>query len=84
MFYYEFKNWTKAQDFNNKIFRINKLFILRKLEYLRLIYLVLSKKNLKLILDIIRYPSIFYMLKLLLIFFIPFSIVRLQKKYLSQ
>jgi len=84
MFYYEFKNWTKAQDFNNKIFRINKLFILRKLEYLRLIYLVLSKKNLKLIIDIVRYPSILYMFKLLIIFFIPTSIISLQKKYLSQ
>lgn len=80
MFYYEFKNWVKSQDFKDRIFNSNKLFIYKKLEYLRLIYLILRKKNLKLLFDIIRYPSILYMLKLLFIYFTPTTILRFQKK----
>tara|TARA_B100001057_G_scaffold367642_1_gene371023 strand:+ start:2753 stop:3646 length:894 start_codon:yes stop_codon:yes gene_type:complete len=82
MFYYEYKNWTKNQNFNNKIFIKNKFKLLQKLEYLRLIYLLLYKKNFKLINDIIRFPNINLKLKLLVIYFLPKLILKLKYKYL--
>lgn len=82
MFYYEYKNWTKNQNFNDKIFTKNKFKLLQKLEYLRLIYLLLHKKNFNLLNDIIRFPNINLKLKLLVIYFLPKLILKFKYKYL--
>ena len=82
MFYYEYKDWIKNQNFNNKIFKRNKFKLLQKLEYLKLIHLLLYKKNLKLLKDIMRFPSINFKLKLLVIYFLPKLIFKLKYKYL--
>ena len=82
MFYYEYKDWIKNQDFNNRIFKKNKFELLQKLEYLKLIYHLLHKKNFKLLKDIMRFPSINFKLKLLVIYFLPKSILKLKYKYL--
>ena len=81
MFYQEFKRWIKNQDFENFYFKKNKNFLLQKLEYLRLIYLIFENKNFSLIKDIIKYPILFYKLKLIIIFFIPNSLVKLLKNF---
>ena len=49
MFYKEFKDWINHQNFNNKIFKENKIQLFLRLEYLRLIYLVLNKKKFKIV-----------------------------------
>lgn len=82
MFYYEYKNWIKNQNFNDKIFTKNKFKLLQKLEYLRLIYLLLHKKNFNLLNDIIRFPNINLKLKLLVIYFLPKLILKFKYKYL--
>ena len=82
MFYYEYKYWIKNQDFNNRIFKKNKFELLQKLEYLKLIYHLLHKKNFKLLKDIMRFPSINFKLKLLVIYFLPKLILKLKYKYL--
>ncbi|RPG95896.1 MAG: glycosyltransferase [Candidatus Pelagibacter sp. TMED165] len=82
MFYYEYKDWIKNQNFNNKIFKKNKFELLQKLEYLKLIHLLIYKKNLKLLKDIMRFPSVYFKLKLLVMYFLPKLILKLKYKYL--
>ena len=82
MFYTEFKNWINNQDFKNEIFKEKKVKLLLKLEYLKLVYLTLYKKNFWLIFKILRYPLFFLKLKLLILYFLPKFILRLRQKYL--
>tara|TARA_A100001015_G_scaffold134616_1_gene149393 strand:- start:1272 stop:2165 length:894 start_codon:yes stop_codon:yes gene_type:complete len=82
MFYYEYKDWIKNQDFNNKIFIKNKSKLFEKLEYLRLIHLLLNKKSFRLLNDIMRFPSINLKFKLLFIYFLPKLILKFRYKYL--
>lgn len=81
MFYLEFKKWVKNQNFDDSYFKKNRKFLLQKLEYLRVIYLLFSNKNLDLMFDIIKYPVFFKKLKLLLIYFLPNFIIKLKLKY---
>ncbi len=81
MFYKEFKHWVKNQDFSDYYFKKNKEFIYSKLEYLRLVYLLLHNKNLKLLSDILKFPQFFYKIKLLIIFIIPNFLLKLKKEY---
>ena len=46
MFYLEFRDWMKKQNFNNKNFKENKFYLDQKLEYLRIINLLMSNKRL--------------------------------------
>ena len=82
MFYNEYKVWINQQDFSNKVFKKNKVQLFQRLEYLRLIYLVLHKKSLKLFFDIIKFPSLMLKLKLLIIYLLPEFIIRFNYKYL--
>ena len=81
MFYKEFKNWINDQNFNNYFFKKNKNFLFLKLEYLRLIYLLMEDKNFGLLVDIFKFPKFYSKIKLLIIFFIPGFILRLKKEY---
>ena len=81
MFYYEYKDWFKNQDFKNKIFFKNKYLLLKKLEYLRLIYLLTDKKSLRLLFDILKFSPLHLKLKLLFIYFLPRLVIRLKYKY---
>jgi len=81
MFYKEFKHWIDNQDFNNFYFNKNRNFLLQKLEYLRLVYLLLERKNLNLFMDILKFPQFLYKIKLLIIFFIPNFILKLKREY---
>jgi len=81
MFYKEYKHWIENQNFNSLIFKKNKHYLLEKLEYLRLIYLLLNYKRFKLIFDIMRFPSFNLKLKLILIYCIPKFLLRLKIKY---
>ena len=80
-FYNEFKRWIKSKNFNKINYKENKDKLFSKLEYLRLIYLLLENKTLGLIVDIIRYPSLLFKLKLLLIYFTPLHVIKLKNKY---
>ncbi len=82
MFYNEYKEWINQQNFKNKVFKKNKIQLFQRLEYLRLIYLLMSKKNIKLFFDIIKFPSLILKLKLLTIYFLPEFVVRFKYKYL--
>ena len=81
MFYNEFKHWVNNQDFSDFYFNQNREFLFDKLEYLRLVYLLLENKKFGLLLDIIKFPQYFYKIKLLIIFFIPNFILRLKKEH---
>ena len=81
LFYNEFKHWVKSKNFSKINYKENKDKLFSKLEYLRLIYLLLENKTFGLILDIIRYPSLLYKLKLLLIYFTPLHLIKLKSKY---
>ena len=82
MFYKEFGDWINQQNFNNKVFKENKIQLFLRLEYLRLIHLVFNKKNLNFFFNIIKFPSLILKLKLLTIYFLPEFILRLKYKYL--
>ena len=82
MFYEEFKIWLKNQDFKNELLKKNKLQLFQRLEYLRLVYLLLNKKSLKLFLDIIKFPPFMLKMKLLFIYFLPGFIIKFQRGYL--
>ena len=81
MFYKEFKHWFNDQNFDDYLFTKNKNFLSLKLEYLRIIYLLIENKNLKLLIDILRFPKFYSKIKLLMIFFIPGFLLRLKKDY---
>lgn len=82
MFYTEFKNWFNHQDFRYGIFREKKIKLLQRLNYLRLVYLTLYKKNFGLIFEILKYPLFFLKLKLLVLYFLPKFILRFRQKNL--
>lgn len=81
LFYLEFKQWLRNQNFDNPYFKKKRTFLDQKLEYLRVTYLLLSGKNLYLIFDIIKYPLFSKKLKLLVIYFLPNFIINLKLKY---
>ncbi len=81
MFYEEFKHWINQQDFSNYHFDKNREFLLNKLEYLRLVSLLLDHKNLRLLSDILKYPQFFYKIKLLFIFLIPSFLLKIKREY---
>ena len=81
MFYLEFRNWIKQQSFKNIYFRKNKFYLDQKLEYLRLIYLLMSNKKLNLIYDIFKINNFILKLKLLTIFFLPNFLIDIKLKY---
>ena len=81
MFYKEFKYWFNNQNFNDYFFKKNKNFLSLKLEYLRLIYLLMENKNFGLLVDIFKYPEFYSKIKLLIIFFIPSFLLRLKKEH---
>ena len=82
IFFKEFKYWEKRQNYKNIYFKNNKSKILERLNYLKLIYLLLNKKNAKLITEIMRYPFGYLKIKLLIIYFLPQFLVRFKIKYL--
>ncbi len=81
MFYKEFLYWIKKQNFNKKIYKQNKDNLFHRLEYLRLIHLLYNKKNLALIIDILRYPYFKLKLKLILIYIMPRFILKFKHRY---
>ena len=81
MFYEEFLYWIKKQNFNKKIFKKNRDYLFQRLEYLRLVHLLYEKKNLGLIIDILRYPTFLLKFKLILIYIIPKFILRFRHRY---
>lgn len=82
IFFNEFKYWEKRQNYKNIYFKNNKSKILERLNYLKLIYLLLNKKNIKLITEIMKYPFGYLKIKLLIIYFLPQFLIRLKIKYL--
>ena len=81
LFYNEFKSWIKSKNLDKSYYRQNKNKLFLKLEYLRLVYLILEEKRLNLIVDIIRYPFSLQKIKLLLIFFVPTFFIKFKLKY---
>ena len=81
MFYKEFLKWIQNQNFEEIYFKRNQSILLQKLEYLRIIYLLLSNKKPKLIFDIIKISSFSKKLKLLLIYFLPIFVINFKLKY---
>ena len=80
-FYLEFKHWVNNLDFNNFFFKKNKSKIFNRLEYLRIIYLLINKKTLGLIFSIIKYPNSYLKLKLIMIYFTPSFLIKLKIRY---
>ena len=81
MFYKEFKHWINDQNFKKVHFKKNKAYLMKKLEYLRLINLLLNYKNFYLIFDILKFPFGFEKLKLITIYFLPKFLINLKIKY---
>ena len=81
LFYNEFKSWIKSKKLDKSYYRQNKNKLFLKLEYLRLVYLILEKKKFNLILDIIRYPMLLKKIKLAFIYFMPVSLIKFKLKY---
>ena len=81
MFYQEFLKWIKDQNFKEISFKNNKLILLQKLEYLRIIHLLLHVKKFNLIFNIIKISPFSKKLKLLLIYFLPIFVINFKLKY---
>ncbi len=81
MFYQEFKNWLKNQNFKDRYFKKNRFILEQKLEYLRLINLLLNKKKFHLIFDILKINNFTSKIKLLVIFFSPSFLIKIKSKY---
>ena len=81
MFYQEFLKWIKDQNFKEISFKNNKLILLQKLEYLKIVYLLLHTKKFNLIFNIIKISPFSKKLKLLLIYFLPIFVINFKLKY---
>lgn len=81
IFFKEYKKWLNEQDFNKIVYNENRDHLINKLEYLRLIHLLQKKKNISLFKDILFYPSIFFKLKLLLVYFTPIFMINFKNRY---
>ena len=81
MFYKEFKKWIEDQNFKKKDFNENKYYLMKKLDYLKLINLLLNSKSFNIIFDILRFPFGIEKLKLLLIYFLPKFLIDIKLKY---
>ena len=81
MFYREYKVWLKNQNFGNKYFRKNKSQLFERLEYLRLVNLLINKKSFNLVFDILKLSFSTQKLKLLLIYFLPNFFIKFKLKY---
>ena len=81
MFYKEFNKWIKNQNFKKKYFKKNKFHLMKKLEYLKLINLLLNSKSFKIIFDVLKFPFGIEKLKLLFIYFTPKFLINLKIKY---
>ena len=81
MFYQEFLKWIKDQNFKETLFKRNKFILLQKLEYLRIIYLLLNNKRFNIIFDILKISPFSKKLKLLLIYFLPIFVINFKLKY---
>lgn len=71
IFYKEFKKWIKDQNFKKKHIKKNKFYLMKKLNYLRIINLLLNSKSFDLIFDILKFPFGFEKFKLMIIYFSP-------------
>ena len=71
IFYKEFKKWIKDQNFKKKHIKKNKFYLMKKLNYLRIINLLLNSKSFDLIFDILKFPVGFEKFKLMIIYFSP-------------
>ena len=71
IFYKEFKKWIKDQNFKKEHIKKNKFYLMKKLNYLRLINLLLNSKSFDLIFDILKFPFGFEKFKLMIIYFSP-------------
>ncbi len=81
MFYQEFKSWLKNQSFDNKYFKKNRFILEQKLEYLRLIHLLINEKKFYLIYDIFKINNLIQKIKLLAIFISPSFLIKIKFKY---
>ena len=81
MFYQEFKSWLKNQSFDNKNFKKNRFILEQKLEYLRLIHLLINEKKFYLIYDIFKINNLIQKIKLLAIFISPSFFLKIKFKY---
>ena len=81
MFYNEFKKWIKDQNFKKNYFKKNRYFLMKKLNYLKLINLLLNSKSFDLIFEILKFPFGIEKLKLLLIYFLPKFVIDTKIKY---
>ena len=81
MFYNEFKKWIKDQNFKKNYFKKNRYFLMKKLDYLKLINLLLNSKSFDLIFEILKFPFGIEKLKLLLIYFLPKFVIDTKIKY---
>ena len=81
MFYKEFKKWIEDQNFKKKDFKENKYYLMKKLDYLKLINLLLNSKSFNIIFGILRFPFGIEKLKLLLIYFLPKFLIDIKLKY---
>ena len=71
IFYKEFKKWIKKKNFKKKYIKKNKFYLMKKLNYLRIINLLLNSKSFDLIFDILKFPFGFEKFKLMIIYFSP-------------
>ena len=81
VFYKEFKYWVNTQDYKKINFKRNKFKILERLEYLKIINLLLNKKTPNIIFAILKYPLNYLKLKLIIIYFLPKFLIRLKIRY---
>ena len=81
MFYQEFKSWINNQSFDNKYFKKNRFILEQKMEYLRLIHLLINEKKFYLIYDILKINNFISKIKLLAIFFSPSILIKIKLKY---
>jgi len=73
MFYNEYLKWFKNEEKSeDKYFLENKFFFEKKLSYLKITYFLLEKrKNLKTIIEILKHPDKYDIIKFLILFILP-------------
>lgn len=81
MYFDEYKDWFQSQkNSGNKLFLKNIKYFQSRLDKLEIIYLLYQKRNLKLLIQIMKFPHLSLRIKFILAYFLPIRLITFFRK----
>ena len=81
MYFDEYNDWFQSQkNSDNKLFLKNIKYFQSRLDKLEIIYLLYQKRNLKLLIQIMKFPHLSLRIKFILAYFLPIRLITFFRK----